>query len=69
MVVPNQAKVLAGLARDDLFTVVLEQFVTDTARYADVVLPATTQIEHLDLMPPWGHLYLTLNQPGHRPDR
>ena len=64
---PNQAKVLAGLARDDLFTVVLEQFVTDTARYADVILPVTTQIEHLDLMPAWGHLYLTLNQPAIEP--
>jgi anaerobic selenocysteine-containing dehydrogenase len=66
-VVPNQAKVLAGLQREDLFTVVIEQFVTDTARYADVVLPATTQIEHLDLMPAWGHLYLTLNQPAIEP--
>jgi anaerobic selenocysteine-containing dehydrogenase len=66
-IVPNQAKVLAGLGRDDLFTVVLEQFVTDTARYADVVLPATTQIEHLDLMPAWGHLYLTLNLPAVEP--
>ena len=66
-IAPNQAKVLAGLARDDLFTVVLEQFVTDTARYADVVLPATTQIEHLDLMPAWGHLYLTLNLPAIEP--
>lgn len=66
-IVPNQAKVLAGLRREDLFTVVIEQFVTDTARYADVVLPATTQIEHLDLMPAWGHLYLTLNQPAIEP--
>jgi anaerobic selenocysteine-containing dehydrogenase len=66
-VVPNQAKVLAGLARDDLFTVVLEQLMTDTARYADVILPATTQIEHLDLMPAWGHLYLTLNRPAIEP--
>jgi anaerobic selenocysteine-containing dehydrogenase len=67
VIVPNQAKVLEGLARDDLFTVVLEQFVNDTARYADVVLPATTQIEHLDLVAPWGHLYLTLNQPAIEP--
>ena len=66
-IVPNQAKVLRGLARDDLFTIVVEQFITDTARYADVVLPATTQIEHLDLMPAWGHLYLTLNQPAVAP--
>ena len=66
-VVPDQAKVLAGLARDDLFTVVVEQFMSDTARYADVVLPATTQIEHLDLQPAWGHLYLTLNLPAIEP--
>ncbi len=63
-ITPNQATVLAGLGRDDLFTVVIEQFITDSARYADVVLPATTQIEHLDLMAPWGHLYLTLNLPA-----
>jgi len=67
VIVPNQAKVLAGLGREDLFTVVLEQFMTDTARYADVILPATTQIEHLDLMAPWGHLYLTLNLPAVAP--
>jgi anaerobic selenocysteine-containing dehydrogenase len=64
VVVPNQAKVLTGLRRPDLFTVVLEQFMTDTARHGDVVLPVTTQIEHLDLMAPWGHLYLTLNRPA-----
>lgn len=64
VVIPNQSKVLEGLRRDDLFTVVLEQFMTDTARHADVVFPATTQIEHLDLMAPWGHLYLTLNRPA-----
>jgi len=64
VIAPNQAKVLAGLGREDLFTVVLEQFLTDTARHADVVLPATTQVEHADLMAPWGHLYLTLNRPA-----
>lgn len=51
-----------GLAREDLFTVVHEQFLTDTARYADVVLPATTQLEHLDVVPAWGHLYLGWNE-------
>ncbi len=67
VVAPEQEKVLAGLARDDLFTVVSEQFVTDTARYADIVLPATTQLEQFDLMFSWGHLYLTLNQPAIAP--
>lgn len=50
-----------GLSRDDLFTVVSEQFVTDTARYADVVLPACTQIEQDDVVPAWGHLYVGFN--------
>jgi anaerobic selenocysteine-containing dehydrogenase len=61
-VAPDQSKVLAGLARDDLFTVVIDQFVTDTARYADVVLPATTQLEHLDAVFSWGHHYVTYNE-------
>jgi anaerobic selenocysteine-containing dehydrogenase len=61
-IAPDQAKVHAGLARDDLFTVVIEQFVTDTARFADVVLPATTQLEHRDLVFSWGHHYLTMNE-------
>jgi len=59
--------VIAGLERDDLFTVVVEQFLTDTAQYADIVLPATTQIEQLDLAHSWGHLYLALNQPAVAP--
>ena len=66
-IVPDQNRVIAGLEREDLFTVVVEQFVTDTARYADIVLPATTQIEHLDLAHSWGHLYLALNQPAIAP--
>ncbi len=66
-ITPNQNLVLQGLAREDLFTVVHEQFVTDTARYADYVLPATTQVEHWDLMYTWGHLYLTLNRPAIEP--
>jgi anaerobic selenocysteine-containing dehydrogenase len=56
-----------GLARDDLFTVVHEQFLTDTARYADIVLPATTQLEHVDVVPAWGHLYLGWNEPAVEP--
>ncbi len=63
-IAPDQNRVLAGLRRDDLFTVVVEQFLTDTAVHADVVLPATTQLEHLDLVPSWGSLYLTLNRPA-----
>jgi anaerobic selenocysteine-containing dehydrogenase len=59
---PNTELTRSGLARDDLFTVVHEQFLTDTARYADIVLPATTQIEHRDVVPAWGHLYLGWNE-------
>jgi anaerobic selenocysteine-containing dehydrogenase len=66
-IAPNQALVLEGLRREDLFTVVLEQFMTDTAAHADYVLPATTQIEHLDLVPSWGHTYVTLNKPAIEP--
>jgi anaerobic selenocysteine-containing dehydrogenase len=64
---PNQARIREGLLREDLFTVVHDLFVTDTALYADYVLPATSQIEHLDLSPAWGHLYLTLNRPAIAP--
>src|SRR5262249_57243867 len=67
VVIPEQAKVIQGLARDDLFTIVSEQFLTDTALYADIVLPATTQLEQLDIMFSWGHLYLSLNQPAIAP--
>ncbi len=66
-ITPDQNRVLAGLGRDDLFAVVIEQFMTDTARYADIVLPTTTQIEHLDLMNAWGHLYVSLNLPAIEP--
>ena len=62
IVVPEQEKIIQGLKNEDLFTVVSEQFLTDTARYADIVLPATTQLEQFDLMFSWGHLYLSLNQ-------
>ena len=54
-VTPNQQKVLAGLQRDDLFTVVHELFATDTVDYADIVLPATSQLEHVDLHGSYGH--------------
>jgi anaerobic selenocysteine-containing dehydrogenase len=62
--VPNQNKVLGGLARADLFTVVVEHFVTDTARFADILLPATMAIEHQDLLIAYGHLYLSWNEPA-----
>ena len=60
--VPNAELVRRGLARDDLFTVVHEQFLTDTARYADIVLPATTQLETTDVVPAWGHLWMGWNE-------
>jgi anaerobic selenocysteine-containing dehydrogenase len=66
-VCPDQAAVLAGLRRPDLFTVVLEHFQTDTADYADYVLPATTQLEHWDILKPYGHLHLGLNRPAIAP--
>jgi anaerobic selenocysteine-containing dehydrogenase len=62
-VCPNSSLVLEGLAREDLFTVVHEQVQTDTADYADLVLPATTSMEHLDLYRSFGHLYLQLAEP------
>jgi anaerobic selenocysteine-containing dehydrogenase len=61
---PAQAKIVQGLQREDLFTVVSELFVTDTARYADILLPASMQGEQYDLMVTWGHLYMMLNQPA-----
>lgn len=64
---PEQSKVCKGLEREDLFTVVSELFISDTARYADIVLPATMQAEQMDLMFSWGHFYFTLNQPSIRP--
>jgi anaerobic selenocysteine-containing dehydrogenase len=61
---PYQGKVRRGLSREDLFTVVMEHFPTDTVDYADIVLPATMQIEHLDVQDGYGHLYIAWNQPA-----
>jgi anaerobic selenocysteine-containing dehydrogenase len=66
-VAPDSARVARGFAREDLFTVVLEQFRTDTADYADIVLPATTQLEHLDVVKPYGHYYMVANNPAIEP--
>ena len=63
-VAPESAKVARGFARDDLFTVVLEHFLTDTADHADYVLPATTQLEHWDAHMSYGHTYALLNEPA-----
>ena len=65
--VTEQAKLEQGLEREDLFTVVSEHFLTDTAGYADIVLPATTQLEQKDIMFSWGHLYLSYNNPAIEP--
>ncbi len=59
---PNAGLIVEGLRRDDLFTVVHDLFMTDTADYADLVLPATSQLEHVDLHRPYGHRYLQYNQ-------
>ncbi|REF00158.1 molybdopterin-containing oxidoreductase family protein [Thermomonospora umbrina] len=64
---PHQSRVRAGLAREDLFTVVMEHFLTDTADHADIVLPATMQHEHADLHNGYGHLYLAWNEPAVAP--
>jgi anaerobic selenocysteine-containing dehydrogenase len=61
------ASIKRGLAREDLFTVVSEHFITDTARYADILLPATMAAEHDDLMFSWGHFFFTLNEKAIEP--
>jgi anaerobic selenocysteine-containing dehydrogenase len=66
-VAPDRNAVVKGLGREDLFTVVLEHFQTDTADWADWVLPATTQLEHWDLHFSYGHLYASLNRPAIAP--
>lgn len=65
-VAPESSKVVAGFSREDLFTVVLEHFQTDTADYADYVLPATTQLEHWDIHTSYGHTDVLLNRPAIR---
>ena len=59
---PDANGVKSGLIREDIFTVVSEQFMTDTAHYADLVLPATMEAEHNDILTSWGHFYITLNE-------
>jgi anaerobic selenocysteine-containing dehydrogenase len=66
-VAPDQEKVREGLRRDDLFTVVHDLFQTDTADFADLVLPATTTLEHYDIHKAYGHLYLSLSRPAIAP--
>jgi anaerobic selenocysteine-containing dehydrogenase len=66
-VAPESGKVVAGFAREDLFTVVLEHFRTDTADYADYILPATTQLEHWDIHGAYGHTDVMLNRPAIAP--
>ena len=61
-IAPESPKVVRGFAREDLFTVVLEHFMTDTADHADYVLPATTQLEHLDVHTSYGHTWVMLNE-------
>ena len=63
-IAPNQNLVLKGMRREDLFTVVLEQFQTDTADQADILLPVTTFLEHTDLYLAYGHYYLQLARPA-----
>lgn len=66
-VAPDQESVRQGFAREDLFVVVHELFQTDTADFADIVLPATTALEHYDLHKAYGHLYLSLSRPAIAP--
>jgi molybdopterin guanine dinucleotide-containing S/N-oxide reductase-like protein len=68
-VCPNHNEVVRGLKRPDLFTVVHEQFFTDTTDYADVVLPATTFFEHKDLQAAYGHYYLQVSDQAIEPLR
>jgi len=64
---PNASELVRGLQREDLFTVASELFITDTAKYADILLPAAMQGEQYDIMVTWGHLYLQMNLPAIKP--
>ena len=64
VVAPDQNQVLKGLAREDLFTVVHERFLTDTARYADIILPSTSSLEHSDLYRSYGHYCIQRARPA-----
>ncbi|MGH8704596.1 MAG: molybdopterin-dependent oxidoreductase, partial [Burkholderiales bacterium] len=66
-VCPDSEKVIAGFSREDLFTVVMDHFQTDTADYADILLPATTQLEHYDVHKSYGDLYVLANNPAIAP--
>ena len=66
-VCPDSDRVIAGFSREDLFTVVMDSFQTDTADHADIVLPATTQLEHWDVHKSYGHLYVLANNPAIAP--
>jgi anaerobic selenocysteine-containing dehydrogenase len=66
-VCPDSSKVVEGFKREDLFCVVMDSFLTDTADYADIVLPATTQLEHTDIHKSYGHLYVLANNPAIAP--
>ena len=67
VIAADQRRVIDGLRRDDLFTVVHDQFMTDTAQHADIVLPATTMLEHPDLVGSWGFSYLSWNEAAIEP--
>ncbi len=64
---PDAGELVRGLKRDDLFTVASELFLTDTAKYADIILPACMEGEQYDIMVTWGHLYIQLNMPAIKP--
>jgi anaerobic selenocysteine-containing dehydrogenase len=66
-VAPDSSRVVRGFARDDLFCVVHDLFRTDTADYADILLPATSQLEHFDIHASYGHLHVQLNRPSIAP--
>ena len=66
-VAPDQSQVLRGMGRPDLFTVVHEQFFTDTADYADILLPATTFLEHKDIQGAYGHYYVQISNQAIEP--